>query len=296
MFDFDSLHSAILELRSKQVFFVCGAIKSGTTWVQLLLDAHPEIGCSGEGHFPNHLAPLLAGALRRHNELIAGKNASVFQNLPGAALLSDDDLFYVLGAVIALALVRQAKDKRVRAVGEKTPDNIRHLPLLAMLFPAAKFIHVVRDGRDCAISGWFHNLRVNADWTRQSFASMDAYVRNFAEVWAAEIGAARRFAEGRTDSYIEIRYEDLLSHGSDSVQNVFRFLGVDAGSGIASECLAAASFEKLSGGRPRGEEDRNSFFRRGTAGDWRMGLDDAMKSAFYETAGEWLARLRYPRQ
>ncbi len=32
---------------SKRLFFICGALKSGTTWLQLMLDAHPEIACRG---------------------------------------------------------------------------------------------------------------------------------------------------------------------------------------------------------------------------------------------------------
>ena len=47
-FDFDALHQAIALIRRKQVFFIGGAAKSGTTWLQLLLNAHPEISCSGE--------------------------------------------------------------------------------------------------------------------------------------------------------------------------------------------------------------------------------------------------------
>ncbi|MFP6691035.1 MAG: sulfotransferase, partial [Alphaproteobacteria bacterium] len=40
---------------AKPLFFICGAIKSGTTWLQLMLDAHPDIACRGEGHLPNML-------------------------------------------------------------------------------------------------------------------------------------------------------------------------------------------------------------------------------------------------
>ena len=42
---------------AKPLFFICGAIKSGTTWLQLMLDAHPDIACRGEGHLPNMLLP-----------------------------------------------------------------------------------------------------------------------------------------------------------------------------------------------------------------------------------------------
>ena len=70
MFDYDSLHLSISELRSKQIFFIGGAIKSGTTWLQLLLDSHPDVSCDGEGHFPDHFAPLLKRALDEQSAVL----------------------------------------------------------------------------------------------------------------------------------------------------------------------------------------------------------------------------------
>jgi hypothetical protein len=40
--DFERLHTAVAGLRGKQIFFVGGLLKSGTTWLQLLLNAHPQ--------------------------------------------------------------------------------------------------------------------------------------------------------------------------------------------------------------------------------------------------------------
>jgi hypothetical protein len=71
-------HSALIALYAKRTrFFVGGYPKSGTTWLQLLLNAHPEVSCIGEGHLPHHLEPLLRQALAQHNALIAEKNATV---------------------------------------------------------------------------------------------------------------------------------------------------------------------------------------------------------------------------
>ena len=69
---------ALIALYAKRTrFFVGGYPKSGTTWLQLLLNAHPEVSCIGEGHLPHHLEPLLRQALAQHNALIAEKNATV---------------------------------------------------------------------------------------------------------------------------------------------------------------------------------------------------------------------------
>ena len=58
----------IHEVLSRRLFFVAGAQKSGTTWVQRMLDAHPEILCAGEGHFMDALgAPDMLKGLQDDN-------------------------------------------------------------------------------------------------------------------------------------------------------------------------------------------------------------------------------------
>ncbi|HEY1721749.1 MAG TPA: hypothetical protein VGG27_10920 [Magnetospirillaceae bacterium] len=48
---FDAIRTHIAEIEQKTIFFVCGSMKSGTTWMQILPDAHSAISCSGEEHF-----------------------------------------------------------------------------------------------------------------------------------------------------------------------------------------------------------------------------------------------------
>ncbi|MEM0915429.1 MAG: sulfotransferase, partial [Planctomycetota bacterium] len=53
---------------TKQVFFVVGCQKSGTTWVQNLLDGHPEVRCHGEAYFAPILLPLLGQFAKAYNQ------------------------------------------------------------------------------------------------------------------------------------------------------------------------------------------------------------------------------------
>ncbi len=73
MFDYANLRKTIDDTFSKRLFFIMGTIKSGTTWLQLVLHGHPEIACRGEGQFTTFLASNLAKAVHRYNELIEGK-------------------------------------------------------------------------------------------------------------------------------------------------------------------------------------------------------------------------------
>ena len=58
-------------------------------------------------------------------------------------------------------------------------------------------------------------------------------------------------------------------------------------------CVADSSFEKLTRGRGRGQEDRSSFYRRGAIGDWREHFDEEAIEAFAAKAGDLLIQLGY---
>jgi Sulfotransferase family len=293
MLDYDHLHAAISDLRKKQIFFIGGAAKSGTTWLQLLLNAHPQVSCNGEAHF-SALASILWDGLNQHNQLIAQKNISIFSELEGYPRLEDDDFQYLLASWISLFLVRQSQHKSaVRAVGEKSPNNIRYFDVFQTLFPLAKFIHIVRDGRDCAVSGWFHNLRVTPDLTMKDHTSMDAYVLSFADSWMRDLATVQTFADRARGHIRQIRYEDLVANTERSLAGIFDFLNVEVAEALMAECQSEASFATLSGGRAAGKEDRTSFFRKGVVGDWQNHLSGDLDAAFRKRAGGWLERFGY---
>lgn len=292
-FDFDALHDAVARVRSKQVFFIGGAPKSGTTWLQLLLNAHAGISCHGEGHFANRLLPTLTKAMKVYNTTINLKNQSIFEGLEGQPLFTNRHVFYLVTVAISLMLCRPEKANAAQIVGDKTPDNVQFFPLLATLFPQARFIHIIRDGRDCAVSAWFHNLRLNSTQLASKFPSFDKFAEHIAQIWVANVGGGARFAAENPARCLSIRYEDLSADPLNVLDQVCTFLGASRDAATLRACLAAADFDRLSGGRPRGEEDRRSFFRRGLPGDWRNHFDARTERAFRMRAEPWLSNFRY---
>jgi hypothetical protein len=288
--DDDRLHAAILELRRKQIFFIGGTPKSGTTWVQLLLNAHPDISCDGEGHFVDKLAPLLDGALARHCGLIS--KMKLFRETGGYPVLEQQEFRYILASCICLFMLKQSVRKNVQAVGEKTPDNVRHFRELATLFPAARFIHVVRDGRDCAVSAWHYNERIRPGWQRDQ-GTLERFACVVAEQWAADLDLARSFCLRHPDRFYQVRYEDLISDTVANLSRVCEFLGVASSKSLLQQCAHVASFSSLTGGRDRGNENRSSFFRKAVPGDWHVSLSDRAVAEFRNRAGSWLDRLGY---
>src|SRR5262249_31477144 len=83
MFDYDRLHTAVSKLRQKQIFFIGGTPKSASTWLQLLLNAHPSVSCSGEGHFPDRLWGPLKQAVGQHCQSIQEHNKKLFNGHSG---------------------------------------------------------------------------------------------------------------------------------------------------------------------------------------------------------------------
>jgi hypothetical protein len=313
------------------VFFVVGQAKSGTSWLMKILDAHPEILCRGEGRLfgkdfiqkdfergqQGKIQPSsLYRALHEAEYLEAWIERSVWTR--------GDDVEGHLANLTRLAtdyfLTQRLARSGKKIVGDKTPlltDTV--LEEIAEIYPDARVIHVIRDGRDAAVSLVHHRWNHSKDQggiyelKPEELARRRAYrenperligsgggifpegtLANLAAGWKARVGKAMQ--DGRTllgANYAEVRYEDLLERAHEEVARLLGFLGADAGAEVVRECVEAASFENLSGGRERGEEDSSSFFRKGIAGDWRNVFTERDRQIFKEAAGDLLVELGY---
>jgi hypothetical protein len=97
--------------------------------------------------------------------------------------------------------------------GDKTPIYALDIPQLTVVFPKAKFIHLIRDARDVAIS-----IR-NAGW-------LDGNLRRICRMWSNFTSDAARY--GRPlgqDKYLEVFYEDLVDDTSGELRRICEFLG-----------------------------------------------------------------------
>lgn len=268
----------------RDVIFVLGCQKSGTSWLVKLLDAHPHVCCRGEGHFADLLAPALLQAIRAVNE--QSKRAwkcTDPQALAAIRLLCDQ--------TFAAYLARCERPDDIRIVGDKTPESALAIPLLDALYPGARFLHIIRDGRDGAVSGWAHLHRSGEPVPFDSFASYAAYFAR--SHWQPYIVAARQAGADRPDRYLEVRYEDLHARPQEQAARLFEFLGTGGDEQTVRACVEAASFRRASGGRAPGEEDRAAHLRKGVVGDWREHFDEDAARAFEAAAGPLLAELGY---
>src|SRR4029077_1889109 len=204
-----------------------------------------------------------------------------------------EELLYVLCTAMLALLRKQVGGRPILAVGDKTTVNVQAFGVLSKLFPGAKHIHIVRDPRDGAVSGWHHVSRLFPEETRQKFPVMYDYVKHYADIWALETGRGVTFGTREPDRYLEVRYEDLVAQAAPTLTTVFRFLGVDRGDEVVQHCIGAASFQTLSGGRVRGQENPDSFFRKGGVGAWKARLDPPSVEYVVAVCGPLMTRFGY---
>ncbi len=164
-------------------FFV-GTNGSGTTLHRAIFDSHPDLAIPGEARFVAKLADRYRD--KGYDTQLLLKD------------LHEDDRFENWGlgyGDIEKALTDPPVDRYPEAVrrlyglyaagrgktrfGDKTQSNIHHLPLLADLFPEARFVHAVRDGRDVALA--------HTDGTK---------IEQVAVSWKRRVGAGRAGGRG----------------------------------------------------------------------------------------------------
>ncbi len=264
----------LASLAERQLFFVDGQPRSGTTWLQQMLDGHPEICCRGEAMFRDHLAMPLDRVMRARHQELHNRNSSIFAHTGGYPLPVADDTQFLVGTGIMLALRQQSLGQDCRAIGEKTPGNLFFFPQLKSLFPDSKLIGIARDPRDVITSNW-HRFQAKAGDDEAARMAFVQQVLPMADQWMRTMLAYRdRFP----DSYRIVTYETLLSAPEPALARLFGFLGVSDSPDIVADCIARTSFQRLTGGREPGVAENGSFLRKGIAGDWPSTLTPAMNA------------------
>jgi hypothetical protein len=199
--------------------FVVGVGRSGTTLLRLMLDAHPALTIPPETHFAPELISA-AGKRRAKPERLA--EIVVSQRQWGDFGLDEAELrrrFEALDPLQAGAALRAfyglyAERCGKPRWGDKTPIYVEHMREIEAALPEARFIHLIRDGRDVALS------RIRRALDEPPPAS------RIARSWKQRIAAARKQAR-RSDHYTELRYEDLVAEPEPTLRHVCELIELD---------------------------------------------------------------------
>ncbi|HDZ74556.1 MAG TPA: sulfotransferase [Aurantimonas coralicida] len=254
-------------------FFICGSPKSGTTWAQRILDEHPKITCSGEGHFIEQIAKPMLGAVDSFNQTQIVVSEQVYSGKRYYRHLKPLDTIDSARLLIDKLMMARANDQ-TEIVGDKTPRYFHWLDDLDLLYRGCAFINVMRDPRDVAVSLLRHaeRQRPGADYAIGAEGYLKA-LKVSTEHWIDAHAKTAVFANKHPGRLLDVCYEKMLADPVGQFERMVTHLGVTVSREISETCVGATSFERLSGRKP-GQEDKSSFLRKGIAGDWKNVLRD----------------------
>src|SRR5918994_120534 len=197
--------------------FIVGVGRSGTTLLRLMLDAHPDLAIPPETHFVPELIELFeadqdAGPEEVVEIIASGRHWGDFDLDPEALTervraTEPLDAAAATRAFFELYAEREGKPRW----GDKTPIYIKHMRDIEGVIPEARFIHLIRDGRDVALSRAGRALRHAAPMPK------------VARRWKRRILEARQQGE-ELGGYLEVRYEDLILETEPVLRRVCEFI------------------------------------------------------------------------
>ena len=267
------------------VFFV-GTNGSGTTLHRAIFDSHPDLAIPGEARFVAKLAS------HRDRYETAGFDADRFLrdlgkqdrfgnwglDLADVALAIEDpevkDFSEAIRRLYRLFAHQQGKTR----YGDKTQANIHNLELLAELFPEARFVHAVRDGRDVALA--------HTDGTK---------IEQVAVSWKRRVSAGREAgAMLGPERYIESRFEELIDDPETAIRRLCEFTALPFDARMLKYYERAGDIVATTAVPDRHKD----IFLPPTKGlkDWRRDLSDDQVARFEALAGDLLGDLGYPRK
>ncbi len=211
-----------IQFQNTNPFFVVGSGRSGSTLLRLILASHSGIFISPETWFIIPLieeipltSTLTATEVEKSIQIITSHYRWADMGIEEKELCSwaknlrEPQLRDILNLIYDYHL----KIENKRRWGDKTPPYIRILPELALLYPEALFIHIVRDGHDVTKS--MHNQCWHGKWL----------FRNAIE-WKESIAHYNLCKKTKlADRILMIKYEDLVLATETTVKKICRFLG-----------------------------------------------------------------------
>jgi Sulfotransferase family len=262
---------------------ILGVRRSGTTLLRVMLDRHSQLAVPDESYFVPQLADRhlrrvdpdeFVDDLRRINtatdwEVSVDKvRARLAPGMP-------------VGAAIATVYLVYAEERGKVRWGDKTPMYMQNLRLLERLFPDALFVHLIRDGRNAALSF----LELPSGLVTETWMHPSAPV-DFACQWRNEVAAARRLGRRVGPRYLEVRYEEMVEDIEAGLQRICDFAGLD---------FEPAMMEYAGKVDVSAKPHQQRLLQPPTSGvrDWRTQMQPEDVAAFETVAGDLLTELGY---
>ena len=304
----------ILEIKRffpMEKYFIFGHARSGTTLLARLIRVHPEVHCNWQAHFFTR-RPFLSSLVsdpevnewltRRSNRWNRGQDLSPI----------------VMRAVSDFILEREAARVGKTVVGDKSPNNLVHgkaVQLLTEIYPDAKLIFIVRDGRDAVISHQIQKFidlpdQLNAEeiTIRQSLIKdpqgfliknktlfPSGSLQKAADDWVKNVTETNDIGKGiYAESFLSLRFEDIVDNPHIQLDRIWKFLGVNTEIPELEESINNELSENPDADWQREKQQEVAkIIRKGLPGSWREIFTEEDKRIFKEFAGETLVDWGY---
>lgn len=211
--------------------FIVGCPRSGTTLLQRMMDNHPQLTIANDTHFITRAAkrvlrkdpqPLLTPVLV---EAVQSYRRFYRMGLEASDVEKAAENCTTYAEFVGRLYTMRAQKHQKQLSGEKTPDNCRKMPLLHSLFPGARFVHIIRDGRDTALStlSWASESKGPGKW---AYWKVDP-LATCALWWRWQAGSGERDGQrlGK-EFYHRVRYEELVVEPQKELKAISTFLDI----------------------------------------------------------------------
>lgn len=267
-----------------------GSGRSGTTLLRTIFDAHPQLAVAHEAQFMGTVARqrkrLEEGGLDVEAFIATINGNSNYRRLE----LDGDDVTAALAQArpktaadavrVVFGVYARSQDKPLYA--DKTPGYVTQISDMARMFPEARFVHLIRDGRDVALS------YLERPWGPSSVGESALY-------WRSRVSRGHAAGEAiGPDRYLEASYEDLVSQTESVVRRICTFLSLP----YDPEMLEYHESAKTLVTKSHQPEAFKALLLPPTSGlrDWSTEMSERDVALFEHIAGDLLEDLGYRRQ
>lgn len=263
-----------------------GLNKSGTTFLQSLLNSHPAIACPGEHHFGSIWKVLHQGieAYRRVIEDFDQKTARQ------GVTLSNDLTAHLAYRGWLESLFQSACVGSETHVGLNDNSLDARLDFHADLFPDSKFVFILRDPRDVSVSLFYHRKRTEPGFD----VSLSEIAESISRKWVEILENVSDFSKEYPGRIEIVRYEDLISNDKQfNLQRILKFLELPTSDHTIEQMFADNDIGKMKKRESSRQNESYGFYRSGKKGGWREELSMRDVARIELTAGKLMRKLQY---
>ncbi len=292
-------------------FFIFGHARSGTTLLARLIRLHPDIHCNWQAHFFTRKPTLYS--------LIADQEVKGWLSAMSNRWNRGGDLSaLVMRASSDFIMEREARRLGKSVVGDKSPNNQlkgKSVSLLHGIYPDAKLIFIVRDGRDTALSHRFQSftdfpnqlkkrdLKIREDFIEapESFLKENQSIFSPGQLmiemerWVENLEETDSLADDLFGSaYLRLRYEDLLSDPVHTLEKIWSFLGFPEIDPKLKEAVLSEMTRNPD--KEWQKEQANEMtinIQKGKSGSWKDFFSEGDRLLAKQIAGETLIKWGY---